>query len=99
MISREPTEEAQPTSGLFTPRLTNDPECRLTFELSLFDIERFNRLKPGSTNSITVTDLRTGLEWHLRPADCGADCYCDAECWPTDALGDPFGNYPPDPTN
>ncbi len=97
MIPQDHDNEVEPTSGFFTPRLANDPAYRLSFELDLEDLDRFDELERDSSESIIVTDQTTGLQWHVRPADCGADCFCDAECWPADAIGKPFGKYANNP--
>lgn len=77
---------------IFTPMLmegeTYDGETmddgRAKMEISAEDSERFVKAQPERgfrTNPqwVKVTDLSTDSQWMVRPASCGADCYCGAE--------------------
>lgn len=44
------------------------------------DLAKFDALPRGFSNlSVPVTDLNTGVRWHVQRADCGARCFCAAQ--------------------
>lgn len=81
MVARE--HPAGRTSELtFTPRLANDPACRFRWRITRSDLEAFDAIPRDSKRSVVITELEHGTRWRVRPADCGFDCYCDAEAIP-----------------
>jgi len=97
-LARKVDREAALLGGGLSPRLAQDPDCRLILTVSAEDwrlVEMLGRRADGKT--IIVTDQTTGLRWHYRAASCSLpECFCDAEVWPvenTAGLGVPL----PDP--
>lgn len=80
--STHPSSDSQ--GRIFTPRLATDSSYRFTFLLSAEDLQRFAQLQRQAGEAVTITDQATGLQWLARPADCGADCFCDAEVIPVE---------------
>lgn len=72
---------------IFTPRIIEGTypgktmtDGRAVMSLGAEDRRRYDEMpRYPEVDPIKVTDLNTNTQWWVRPADCGADCFCAAE--------------------
>lgn len=71
------------TCRLLTPRTR---EGRVRVWLNPADYRRFQALpRQWGVAPVQVVDQESGIYWWMRPAGCGAPCFCDAFAAPVEA--------------
>ncbi|MCC6798295.1 MAG: hypothetical protein IT366_24490 [Candidatus Hydrogenedentes bacterium] len=60
---------------IFTPRLGESEDTRVTMSLSPEDLAKIKR---GQGWTAKVTDRSTGKRYQVESAPCGLGCHCDA---------------------